>query len=308
MADTQHSRTSGQAQADATYADNTSGDIGASDWRQEQRDIYESCAVLSSANTFSADQAFSGLVNVNRSNDEHIRLTHSSATGSPYISYYQNTTRVAFVQYSDSASAMKISCEEGGIQLLTGTGGSEQLALEIDTSQNSTFSGDVTTTSRIFVTQATPSIRLTETDSGNQTWDMVGVGGELQFRYNALASIALRLTTSGNATVSGDVTINGKTIIGDGSILTISTGAVTATTGFHTIAAETGTIDTLDTINGGTTGMILILKADSGDSITVAGGGNIDINTTGNFNMTGGGTITLIYDGSNWLETSRSAN
>ena len=64
MADTQHTRTSGKAQADATYQDQTNGDITAADWRQEQRDIYESVPVLSSANTFTETNTFTGKISV----------------------------------------------------------------------------------------------------------------------------------------------------------------------------------------------------------------------------------------------------
>jgi hypothetical protein len=39
---------------------------------------------------------------------------------------------------------------------------------------------------------------------------------------------------------------------------------------------------------------------------TVTDGGNLKLN--GNFSATADSTLTLIYDGSNWYETARSAN
>lgn len=81
MADTQHTRVSGKAQADTTYADNTSAAIGAGDWRQEQRDIYESTAILASQNVFSEDNIFG-------------EIDHVQVFGATAIDAYSNTGEV----------------------------------------------------------------------------------------------------------------------------------------------------------------------------------------------------------------------
>lgn len=92
--------------------------------------------------------------------------------------------------------------------------------------------------------------------------------------------------------------------------LTIATGAVTCTGRFHRVDTEAdGATDDLDTINGGVSGETLTLKAeDSARTVVVKDG-------TGNLQLEGDctldnaqDTITLIYDGSNWLELSRSNN
>ena len=93
----------------------------------------------------------------------------------------------------------------------------------------------------------------------------------------------------------------------DTTILTIATGVVTVTQGFHTIAAESTTTDDLDTINLdsslnlGTYRPFLALIGDSGDTITVKHGtGNIVLNAAADFSLTASKMILLFYDGSNW--------
>ena len=88
--------------------------------------------------------------------------------------------------------------------------------------------------------------------------------------------------------------------------LTIASGVVTMTQGSHIIAAESGTTDDLDTINAPSdlqSGYypLLILIADSGDTITVKHGtGNITLNSAGDFSLTSSKALALWYDGTNW--------
>lgn len=112
----------------------------------------------------------------------------------------------------------------------------------------------------------------------------------------------------------GSMDINGNDIadigqlnLDDATILTIATAVITAVQSYHTIAAETGTTDTLSTINGDVAGDILVLKADAGDTITVDNAGNILL-AGGTMALTANDTITLISDGTNWREMARSVN
>lgn len=90
------------------------------------------------------------------------------------------------------------------------------------------------------------------------------------------------------------------------TILTIATGVVTMTQGFHTIAAESGTADDLATINaptgqGSSYRPFLALIADAGDTITVKHGtGNIVLNGAADFSLTDAKMLLLFYDGTNW--------
>jgi hypothetical protein len=91
--------------------------------------------------------------------------------------------------------------------------------------------------------------------------------------------------------------------------LTIATGAVTVTKSYHSVDGEGDASDSLDTINGGTEGMRLIIRANHTDrTITVTESGNCKL-AGGSFAMDNTeDTMELIYDGSNWLELSRSDN
>lgn len=93
--------------------------------------------------------------------------------------------------------------------------------------------------------------------------------------------------------------------------LTIASGAVTVTRGYHTLAGEGGVADDLVTISGGVDGMRLVLRAvDSAVTITVKdGSGNIQC--AGDCTLDNAqDTIELIYDAAltAWLELGRSDN
>ena len=93
--------------------------------------------------------------------------------------------------------------------------------------------------------------------------------------------------------------------------LTISGGVVTKTKSFHTIDTESDdAADSLDTINGGSEGDILIIRAEHTDrTVTVTDVGNIILAGAADFIIDStNDTMMLIYDGANWLELSRSSN
>ena len=106
--------------------------------------------------------------------------------------------------------------------------------------------------------------------------------------------------------------------VGADSLLTIATGAVTATQTYHSIAGEGGAADQLDSIASGADGDLLILRPSSDTvNITVAhnqaaaSGNNILLNGNTNYLMDDiDDTITLIYDvgldtSGAWIELSR---
>ena len=97
---------------------------------------------------------------------------------------------------------------------------------------------------------------------------------------------------------------------GTGATLTIATGAVTVTSGYHVIDTESAAAtDDLDTINGGITGKTIVLSAaDGARSVVFTEAGNMKL-AGGTFTADNAeDTITLIYNGSNWLEMGRSDN
>lgn len=97
----------------------------------------------------------------------------------------------------------------------------------------------------------------------------------------------------------------------DAAELTISGGAVTKTQTYHDIDTEgDAATDDLDTINGGSEGDILIIRAEHDDRTVIVK------HSTGNIELAGGVDITLdstedhlllIFDGSNWCNDSGDA-
>jgi hypothetical protein len=105
-------------------------------------------------------------------------------------------------------------------------------------------------------------------------------------------------------------TIPNKFILGDGDEVTIASGVITASKSYHEVDTESdASTDDLDTINGGSKGMYLVLTAANSARTVVVKDGTGNIQCSGDFSLTHiNDTITLIYNGSSWLEISRSNN
>jgi hypothetical protein len=116
----------------------------------------------------------------------------------------------------------------------------------------------------------------------------------------------------GTSTPDTTLEVDGDVAFGAGSTLTISLGVVTATHSYHQIDTGGGDAD-LNTINGySVAGEILIIRSviDTRE-VTVKDGGGGNILLSGNTDFTlddPEDTLVLLYDGSNWLELSRSNN
>ena len=96
------------------------------------------------------------------------------------------------------------------------------------------------------------------------------------------------------------------------SELTIATGAITVTAGYHTVDTEADAAsDDLDTINGGTDGAVLVLRAVHTDRTVVVKDGTGNIQIAGDMSLDNTqDTITLIFDNalSSWLELGRAGS
>jgi hypothetical protein len=154
----------------------------------------------------------------------------------------------------------------------------------------------------------------------NPTFNDVTIEGQLTFDGDI--DINSDLKVDGELEVTGEILANGGITVGNkkvnlgstgGAQLTLASGAITVTASNHQLLNEGGAAnDDLDTINGGTSGDILILSAASnGQDISVKNGtGNIVLSvasgdcTLGNIKD----KIILIYQGSAWYEVSRSIN
>lgn len=108
-----------------------------------------------------------------------------------------------------------------------------------------------------------------------------------------------------------DFDVNGNSInnvgilqFNDATELTISSGAITITQSYHTVDTESdASTDDLDTINGGTGGDVLFLRAaNASRTVTLRhGNGNIVLHDQGDYDLNDTDkVIQLIYDGTNW--------
>ena len=85
---------------------------------------------------------------------------------------------------------------------------------------------------------------------------------------------------------------------------------LTKTQTYHTIDTEADAAsDDLDTISGGIEGDILVIRANNTARTVVAKDGTGNLALAGDFTMDNSeDSLTLLFDGSNWLELSRSDN
>lgn len=125
-------------------------------------------------------------------------------------------------------------------------------------------------------------------------------------RFGPAGQTFLTLTAEGSVVTSGDLRL------GPYTELTISGGAITVTGSLHSVDTEgNAASDDLVTINGGSTGSLLILRTvDNGRDVVLK-----DAATGGNLFLAGDctlsalvDTITLIKIGSHWFELCRSDN
>ena len=67
---------------------------------------------------------------------EILRIDEASATGSPFMTFFQNGTRRSLIQHLDSGDLLSLVSEYGGIRMMTGTSGTEVERMRIDSSGN----------------------------------------------------------------------------------------------------------------------------------------------------------------------------
>jgi len=130
----------------------------------------------------------------------------------------------------------------------------------------------------------------------------------------AVAGLADDNSLSGNNTFGAGTKqlFRGAVAFQDG-LLTIASGAVTASRAAHVVAAETGTADDLDNIATFSVddGALLVIRPDTGDAITVkdaaGGAGQIHLADNADHALSGDNSLTLQRRGADWYELARSA-
>ena len=110
--------------------------------------------------------------------------------------------------------------------------------------------------------------------------------------------------------LGNDVVNIGMLNLNNATRLLIASDIITVTQSFHTVDGAGATDDDLVTINGGTAGDKITLKPDDDAvTITIVDTGNIILAGDADFVMSDiADTWEAIFDGTNWLETSRSSN
>jgi hypothetical protein len=181
-----------------------------------------------------------------------------------------------------------------------GTGGSELFRVQED---GNFGINNIDPTRKLEITDATnPELRLS--DSVSSYTDISNVGSGYLYINPSFDRVGIEVASpSTTLHVGGDVAFDA------GSTLTISLGAVTATHSYHQIDTAGGAAD-LNTISGGSVaGEILIIRSVNSGRIVTAKDNIGNLQLAGDFALNDpNDTLTLMYDGTNWLELSRSNN
>jgi len=171
-------------------------------------------------------------------------------------------------------------------------------------------------------------VALTSNAKGASFYDNHSAGGpllHLEDNSTSDSEVNVRIHTPGftsrtNGVQDSSPALNksyfkGRTIVyasefDEGDELTIAGGVITATQNYHQVDTQgDASTDDLDTINGGTVGQILIIRAQNDARTVVAKDGTGNLRLNGDFSMNDlDDTLTLIYTGSNWLEIASSNN
>lgn len=166
-----------------------------------------------------------------------------------------------------------------------------------------TFTG---TTNAIFPKDSNTNLRI------NATTDIeceVGNGGSFVISNRSGAN--LFSFSSDRADFLGSDLADMGILSYQSEITTLATDILTPDKTFTIVAAQTGTTDDLTTINilGAVAGQTLLIKPDTGDTITVNDTGNIKLINDFDFFMDETRKyMGLIFDGTDWIELFRNGN
>ena len=114
----------------------------------------------------------------------------------------------------------------------------------------------------------------------------------------------------GSESPASTLDVHGIVSVGNDTQLTIASGAITVTQSSHQVDTEgDASSDDVDTINGGVTGAILILRSQSSSRDVTFKDATGNLHMAGDFTCTStGDSIMFYFGGSNWHEISRSNN
>jgi hypothetical protein len=206
-----------------------------------------------------------GLLTMSHAGDEMIRLQDTSATGNPYISWYQSSTRRAYMQYRDSDDSLYIKNEGANTALELDNGTSGLIFQNGSTNYTVWHSGN------------------DGAGSGLDADQLDGLSSGSFIRSDANDAFSGTLSGAGGINITGNITANAFT--GDGSGLTgISADDANTLDGIDSSGFVRATGSTTQTING-------TKRFDNGTSTTVLikcdNAGNAFLNVSGDSQGTG---------------------
>ena len=157
---------------------------------------------IDGANFVRSDEAdtMAGLLTMSHAGDEMIRLADTSASGSPYISFYQAADRRGYIQYADSGDKIQIVNEGGNTRL------------EVDGGSNGLVFNDGTASYTVWHAGNDGA------GSGLNADQLDGLSSASFIRADANDDFTGTLGGTGSISITGNVTAN--TFSGDGSGLT----------------------------------------------------------------------------------------
>lgn len=224
--------------------------------------------------------------------DEMLRLASTSATGNPFIAFFQTVTRRSYIQHGDSGDILQIASEYGPIVLSPGSGGSEAEVFRVAPSL-ATVTGALTVTGFVGIGVAAISplhvhtnagysgARFTSNATGTTASDgfWIGIdnlGGYVWNYENLPVIIATNNVSRFTVLAGGDITVNGGAI-GAQNWLSGSTGWNITYAGAADLRSTNTT--TLSVVGAATVGTTLQVTTSVSAPLYTAASGNLTVNS-----------------------------
>lgn len=253
-----------------------------------------------------------------------IAALSSAANKVPYATGAQAWALADFTTTGRALVAATVTAD----QILYGNGSNTVTTASLTSTGRALIASSITTDQILYGNGAGTVTTATLTSFGRDLIDSADASAartSLALSTAATTSIGTSGATlpllDGNNTYSGTATFTGSRVetqgifsIGPAVLHTISSGAITLTASHVTLAGQGGTTDDFDQINGGSAGDIVIIRnSQSAYTITVrdigVSGGNIELDGATAFAMNNArDTLTLMYNGTLWLEVGRANN
>lgn len=248
--------------------------------------------------------------------DTKLQIEVSPSDGNATIGLMEDNSSGAEVEYDGTGNAFNIN---------TGTGGGGNLTTRLSIARDSgnVGIGTISPNTNLHVLSSdTPTIKIQDTTNDRVlTLDVdntnakiqAGTGSGLLFRTNG-SNNRMFIDSSGNVGIGttqpgADLEVNGVIASKGGAGLSVASFTITATHNYHQVDTSGGA-ETVQTINGGVAGMILILKNANFNDLTFEDGiGNLRCASNSDVILNdNNSTITFIHDGGNWLQVATSDN